>query len=209
MTSVASAPARVTRRICEAIKDQISSGLLGPGARLPSTRSLAAEWGVSRTTVTAAYEQLIAEGYLETRQGAPARVARGLAPPAGPRGQPAPSIVPDRLSGYGQRLADLAGHRPGPTGTVRDGFPLRRPGSRRFSPCSPGGRRSPPPCCAVGRASRMAILAARPTFRTALQGYLWRARGLRCEPDQIVVVNGSQQGIDLREAAAWIRGTGS
>ena len=34
-------------------------------------------------------------------------------------------------------------------------------------------------------------------LRTALQGYLWRARGLRCEPDQIVVVNGSQQGIDL------------
>ena len=36
-----------------------------------------------------------------------------------------------------------------------------------------------------------------PDLRTALQGYLWRARGLRCEPDQIVVVNGSQQGIDL------------
>jgi GntR family transcriptional regulator/MocR family aminotransferase len=40
----------VTRRICEAIKDQIASGLLGPGAHLPSTRSLAVEWGVSRTT---------------------------------------------------------------------------------------------------------------------------------------------------------------
>jgi GntR family transcriptional regulator / MocR family aminotransferase len=36
-----------------------------------------------------------------------------------------------------------------------------------------------------------------PDLRTALQGYLWRARGLRCEPDRIVVVNGSQQGIDL------------
>ena len=34
-------------------------------------------------------------------------------------------------------------------------------------------------------------------LRTALQGYLWRARGLRCVPDQIVIVNGSQQGIDL------------
>ena len=70
MASVAPARARVTQRICEAIKGQIASGLLGPGARLPSTRSLAAEWGVSRTTVTAAYEQLIAEGYLETRRGA-------------------------------------------------------------------------------------------------------------------------------------------
>jgi len=36
-----------------------------------------------------------------------------------------------------------------------------------------------------------------PKLRAALQGYLWRARGLRCEPDQVVVVNGSQQGLDL------------
>src|SRR5947209_7141556 len=36
-----------------------------------------------------------------------------------------------------------------------------------------------------------------PELRAALQGYLWRARGLRCDPDQIVVVNGSQQGLDL------------
>jgi GntR family transcriptional regulator / MocR family aminotransferase len=74
--------ARITQRICDAIKGQIAAGRLGPGARLPSTRSLAGEWGVSRTTVTAAYEQLIAEGYLETRQGARARVAQGLGPQA-------------------------------------------------------------------------------------------------------------------------------
>jgi DNA-binding transcriptional MocR family regulator len=60
----------ITRRICEEIKDGIRQGRYGPGARLPSTRTLAAEWGVSRTTVTAAYGQLIAEGYLETRPGA-------------------------------------------------------------------------------------------------------------------------------------------
>src|SRR5215218_3474886 len=116
MTSVAPAQARVTQRICEAIKGQIASGLLGPGARLPSTRALAAEWGVSRTTVTAAYEQLIAEGYLETRPGARARVAQGLTPSAAPQGQPAPSGVPDRLSGYGRRLADFAP----PTGSGRE-----------------------------------------------------------------------------------------
>ena len=62
----------VVARICEAIKGQIADGVYRPGARLPSTRALAADWGVSRTTVTAAYEQLIAEGYLETRQGAQA-----------------------------------------------------------------------------------------------------------------------------------------
>ena len=108
MTSIAPAQARVTQRICEAIKGQIASGLLGPGARLPSTRSLAGEWGVSRTTVTAAYEQLIAEGDLETRRGARARVAQGLGPPAVTSEPPEPSQLPGRLSAYGQRLAEFA-----------------------------------------------------------------------------------------------------
>src|SRR3954470_15478203 len=81
----------VVPRLCETIKSQIRAGSLGPGARLPSTRALAAEWGVSRTTVTAAYEQLLAEGYLETRQGARARVARSLGPAAAKPGRDAPA----------------------------------------------------------------------------------------------------------------------
>jgi GntR family transcriptional regulator/MocR family aminotransferase len=110
MMSATSAQARVTQRICEAIKGQIAAGLLGPGARLPSTRSLAAEWGVSRTTVTVtvAYEQLIAEGYLETRRGARARVAQGLGPTAVTSEPPEPSQLPGRLSAYGQRLVEFA-----------------------------------------------------------------------------------------------------
>ena len=68
----------VARRIGEAIKEQIRQGAFSSGARLPSTRAFATEWGVSRTTVTAAYAQLIAEGYLDTRQGARATVAHGL-----------------------------------------------------------------------------------------------------------------------------------
>ena len=196
MTSIAPAQARVTQRICEAIKGQIASGLLGPSSRLPSTRSLAAEWGVSRTTVTAAYEQLIAEGYLETRQGAWAQVARGLTPPPTPQEQPAPSGVPDRLSGYGQRLADFT-PSPGPD---REWF------ATDFRYGDLAGTDFPR--LAWRKSVTTALLRSRPRLRygdpcgsadlrTALQGYLWRARGLRCEPDQIVVVNGSQQGIDL------------
>src|SRR4051794_37099740 len=108
MTSVAPGPARGTQRICKAIKGQIASGLLGRGARLPSTRSLAAEWGVSRTTVTAAYEQLIAEGYLETRQGARAQVAQGLGPPLAAAEAPTHSGDLEKLSAFGRRLADFA-----------------------------------------------------------------------------------------------------
>ncbi|NUO87474.1 MAG: winged helix-turn-helix transcriptional regulator, partial [Cupriavidus sp.] len=54
------------RRIYDLLRAQIADGTLPPGAPAPSTRGLAAELGVSRTTVTAAYEQLAAEGFLVT-----------------------------------------------------------------------------------------------------------------------------------------------
>lgn len=196
MAPQAPAQTRITHRVCKAIKDQIASGLLGPGARLPSTRSLAAEWGVSRTTVTAAYEQLIAEGYLDTRQGARAQVAQGLGPPPAPLGQPGLSEHPGRLSAYGRRLSDFT-------------LPPVSDGSRLLADFRYGDLAAADfPVLAWRKAVSAAILRRRarfrygdprglPELRTALQGYLWRARGLRCEADQIVVVNGSQQGLDL------------
>lgn len=186
---------RLTRTIYEAIKTQISAGLLGPGALLPSTRSLAAEWGVSRTTATAAYEQLIAEGYLETRQGARARVAKGLGLQPAPPEQAQPSI-PNQLSAYGQRLAELP-PPPIPTaGQVQVDFLYGSLAAGDF------------PTLAWKKAIGSALLRRQPrlyyneprgsaVLRAALEGYLWRARGLRCEPEQIIIVNGSQQGVDL------------
>ena len=67
MTESNEARGGTTRRIYEALKAQILGGTYGPEDRLPSTRALAAELGVSRTTVTAAYEQLLSEGFLESR----------------------------------------------------------------------------------------------------------------------------------------------
>jgi GntR family transcriptional regulator/MocR family aminotransferase len=196
MAPEAPASARITQRICEAIKGQIASGQLGPGTRLPSTRALAAEWGVSRTTVTAAYEQLIAEGYLETRQGARTQVAQGLGLAPALPGRAGLSGRPDWLSAYGQRLAEfdlpivpdegrmVADFRYGDLAAAD--FPMlawrkavtgallrRQPRLRYGDPCGS------------------------PDLRAALQGYLWRARGLLCEAEQIIVVNGSQQGLDL------------
>jgi len=52
-----------------ALRDAVRSGRLAPGARLPSTRALATELGLSRGTVSAAYDQLVAEGYLAARRG--------------------------------------------------------------------------------------------------------------------------------------------
>lgn len=187
---------RVTQRISETIKAQIASGLLGPGARLPSTRSLAVEWGVSRNTVTAAYEQLIAEGYLETRQGALAQVAKGLGHVVSQPGQPNTRVASDRLSAFGQRLAGFP--LPSLAGPTRltvdfrygdlaaDDFPVL---AWRKAVTGVVLRRKP--------RLRYENPSGLPGLRAALQGYLWRARGLRCEPEQIIVVNGSQQGLDL------------
>src|SRR5689334_11404773 len=65
-----SATESLSRQIQTQLRDAIRRGLLKAGARLPSTRSLSADLGVSRPVVLDAYDQLAAEGYLQTRQGA-------------------------------------------------------------------------------------------------------------------------------------------
>lgn len=182
----------VARRIIAAIKDQIHSGAHPPGSRLPATRALAAEWGVSRTTVTAAYSQLIAEGYLTSRPGARAVVAHGL------DGAPAPVDPPPaarRLSEFGQRLLALPPPVPAASARLAD-FRYGDLSGADFPVLA--WRR------AVNRVSLRRVARLRyddprgsVALRAALQGYLWRARGIRCSSDQIVIVNGSQQGLDL------------
>ncbi len=66
------------QRVYERFRDAVRDGLLLSGQRLPSSRELASRWGVARITVTQAYEQLVAEGYLETRRGAGTFVAEEL-----------------------------------------------------------------------------------------------------------------------------------
>jgi GntR family transcriptional regulator/MocR family aminotransferase len=196
MAPEAPAQTRITQRICEAIKSQIASGLLGPGVRLPSTRSLAAEWGVSRTTVTAAFEQLIAEGYLETRQGARAEVAQGLGLAPAPPGQTGASEPLDRLSTYGQRLVDFALPPVFDEGRMVADFRYGDVAAADFPMLA---WRKAVGAALLRRQGRLQYGDPRGSadLRAALQGYLWRARGLRCEAEQIIVVNGSQQGLDL------------
>lgn len=190
---VQSARDGVARRIIAAIKEQIHSGAYQPGDRLPSTRALATEWGASRTTVTAAYGQLIAEGYLATRPGARAVVAEGLEVVAKP--VQAPAAAPRRLSAFAERLLAL----PAPPATQ-----AARIADFRYGDLA--GTDFP---VAAWRRALNAVVVRRPArlrygdpqgsaaLRTAVQGYLWRARGIRCTADQVVIVNGSQQGLDL------------
>ncbi|WP_119157641.1 PLP-dependent aminotransferase family protein [Caldimonas tepidiphila] len=183
------------RRICELLRARIVDGTLGPGARVPSTRALAAELGVSRTTVTAAYEQLAAEGFIVTSAGRAARVAAPMRPAAAPApvrsARPAPS-----LSDFGRRVEKMVLSALPAAEPLRIDFLYGAVASRDF------------PVLAWRRAYQAALLShqhslyyAAPegdeSLRRALQGYLARARGLRCDAGQIVVVHGSQQAIDL------------
>ncbi len=183
----------VGRRIVAAIKERIHGGAYRPGDRLPSSRAFAAEWGASRTTVTAAYGQLIAEGYLVSRQGARPVVAPGLA--ARPGAVPAPPLPARPLSGFAQRLLAL------PPPAPRDDFPVAdfRYGDLAGADFPVLAWRRALAKAALRRPARLRYADPQgdPALRAALQGYLWRARGIACSADDILVVNGSQQGLDL------------
>ncbi|HEX7642784.1 MAG TPA: PLP-dependent aminotransferase family protein [Burkholderiaceae bacterium] len=185
------------RRIYDLLRSQIADGTLGQGARIPSTRSLAAELGVSRTTVTTAYEQLAAEGFLLTSPGRAARVAAPLTQPKaqGMRSARKAKSAP-ALSSFGHRLAGIGMPALPHLEPARFDFLYGAVASRDF------------PALAWRRAYQGELLRQQSSLyyappegdqvlRMALQGYLRRARGLVCDAGQILVVHGSQQAIDL------------
>lgn len=92
------------RQIYEALRDQIMSLVYGADGLLPSSRALAGELGVARSTVTVAYEQLAAEGFIETRHGARPRVARAVVARGRTRTASRSSARKARLSAFGERL---------------------------------------------------------------------------------------------------------
>lgn len=184
------------RQIYDVLREQILGQVYGVDGLLPSSRALAGELGISRGTVTVAYEQLAAEGFIEIRHGARPRVAKAVIEVSHKQiavRRPSRAV---RLSGYGEQLKHSA--------------PRSEPRPRNLSANFRYGDLSASdfPVLAWKRAVVVAV-SHRPErltyddprgakrLRTALQGYLWRARSLRCDLDQIIVVNGSQQGLDL------------
>ncbi|MGH7462045.1 MAG: GntR family transcriptional regulator, partial [Longimicrobiales bacterium] len=168
------------RRIYDLLRAQIADGTLPAGARAPSTRALAADLGVSRTTVTAAYEQLAAEGFLVTSVGRAARVASRPATVANHAGRS------DRrgkaglaLSTFGRRVA----------GMQMPGLPHAEPAQIDFLYGAVASRDFP--ALSWRRAYQAELLRQQHSLyyvppegdadlRRALQGYLRRARGLAC-----------------------------
>lgn len=182
------------RRIADDLREQITRGVYAPGDALPSTRALAEELGLSRGTVTAAYEQLHAEGFIEASQGARTRVAGRMSPsrPAPPRRE---AQAPPAVSAWSARLAELPPPQPRAEGVAID----FRYGDLNGQDFPTLGWKRVLDAAALKRPDRLGYDAAAglPGLRRVLQAYLWRSRGLRCDADQIIVVNGSQQGIDL------------
>ncbi len=181
----------------------ITGGQLRPGQRVPSTRNLAAELKISRMPVLGAFEQLLAEGYLETFVGAGTCVARSipddtLSPPAAKARKGFEEIVekrgPRRMSRRGVALA----HVPAQSWLDNLGaFRVSLPALDHFpigiwsKLVARHSRRPPRGIMAYGDA--MGYLP----FREAIAEYLGAVRGVRCEASQILVTTGSQQALQL------------
>ena len=197
------------QQLYRALRKAILEGALLPGARLPATRGLAREAGVSRNTALLAYEQLLDEGYVTARTGSGTFVAASLpeepapAPrPAGGTGGrsrgPAPTLA---VSAQARRMLAQA-----PRSGVSWDMP-RRHLAYDFRYGEPAYADLPLEtwCRLLGRRARRASAvqlaygdpAGAPELRSALAGYLRRARGVVCTPEQILVTHGSQQAIDL------------
>jgi GntR family transcriptional regulator/MocR family aminotransferase len=187
------------RQLYESIRQAILAGQLGARTRLPSSRALAQELGISRNTVLEAYSQLLAEGYLEGQAGSGTYVAHTLPDPA-PQPLALTGAPPDPHQRHTSRRGQLLAGTP--VSNSRDSGRPRafRPGLPAFDifPFDVWARlmarhwRQPPPeLLSYGDPAGYLPL------RTALAEYLIGSRGVRCTPDQIVIVAGSQQGIDL------------
>ncbi len=167
-------------RLENALRDAIRSGRFVPGSRLPSTRALAVQLGVSRGVVVDAYAQLVAEGYLSARTGAGTSV---VAPGAAGIGGRPESAALDRSPSSARPVR----HDLSPFVPALDAFPRRS-----FA-------------TALGRVLRDATDeqlglpdgAGMPALRVALAAYLARVRGVRASPEQVVVCNGLRQGLGL------------
>lgn len=181
------------------LRRAILDGQLSAGARLPSTRTLAGDLGVSRNTVMNAFDQLLAEGYLEAQVGSGTTVTTQLpddlleARRAVTR-QPGP---PPRLSARGEILAAARVAVSGNEGRAPRPFQSGVPALDAF-PYAVWGRLAarawkvpPPERLAYGHP------AGFPPLREAIADYLRLARGVRCDAEQVLVVSGSQQALDL------------
>ncbi|MEV5506434.1 PLP-dependent aminotransferase family protein [Streptomyces orinoci] len=177
-------PGGVRAALIRALREAVRSGRLAAGTRLPSSRSLAADLGLARNTVADAYGDLVAEGWLTARQGSGTRVAPRPAPrPAGRRPRPAPAAA-------------------GPAYDLRPGSPDVSAFPRAAWLAAARRALGAAPHSAFGYGNGQ----GRPELRAALADYLARARGVRADPERIVLCGGFMQGLALLGRVLRARG---
>ena len=187
------------RQVYEGYRQAIVDGNLRPGQRVPSTRVLAAELGISRIPVMSAYAQLLAEGYFESRIGSGTMVAKSLLIR---RAAPQSKGKPSGTSTANQRKVSK---RCGGVPNVENFY--RRRGVKPFSVSQIAFEHFPLQIWnrLVTRHSRRASARSldygdpmgSQDLREVIASYLRTARGVRCETEQIVIVSGSQQGLEI------------
>ncbi len=192
------------RWLYRVLRQAVAEGRLAPGTALPASRVLARQLQVARGTVTAVYDQLLAEGYVLARRGSATvvnprlpddwRIAGPPAPAAGrargPTFEPATALARTvARRGTPFPLAPAPGEPLPLTPHLCDfrSFPLetwRRLQSRQLRPSRIG---------LLGDAPAQGL----PSLRRAVAGHLARARGLVVDPEQVVVLASVQQALDL------------
>jgi GntR family transcriptional regulator/MocR family aminotransferase len=185
------------RQIYKGMRHAILSGALPAGGRLPSSRDLAEQLGVSRTVVLLAYDLLLAEGFVEGRGGSGTYVPEGLGRSTPKREKRAAKL---RLSRYGSAAAEAVEAVDSPRRSslpVRYDFAYGRSAIESF-PLEMWRR-------TLMRHARQAPIrefeygpaAGSIDLREAICAHLRRSRAVVCDPTEVIVVNGSQQAIDL------------
>ncbi|WP_430779898.1 PLP-dependent aminotransferase family protein [Actinoplanes sp. G11-F43] len=179
-----------TAAVYRALRAAIVDGRVPPGFRLPATRVLAADLGISRGSVAGAYERLAAEGFLTARVGAGTFVSGEVTVPRARRAAADPLRPRD---GWALTPLPASGEVPAPRFDFRTGIPdaglfpfdtwRRLVGAElRLGANRPGTYADP---------------AGHPGLRAAIARYLGFARSVRAGADEVVVTNGTQHALDL------------
>lgn len=186
------------RQIYLGLRRAILSGTLRKGERIPSTRDLADQLGVSRTIVVLAYDQLSAEGFVTGRRGSGNYVAENLGTASNRVSPPTPEFRLSRFGGAVQEVSssvDFPGRSAGKP--IRYDFAYGKSDIEVFPFAAwrrlllRNARRASVRDLDYGPAS------GNPALREAICAHLRRSRAVACDPSQVIVVNGSQQGLDL------------
>jgi GntR family transcriptional regulator / MocR family aminotransferase len=187
----------LSRQVSSGLRGAILSSTLRAGDQLPSTRDFAQQLGVSRTVIVHAYEQLLAEGFVSGRPGSGTYVSEHLSERITRTQRKSAGL---RLSRFGRAASQAVRSvetPPKPVATIRYDFRYGRSDLETFP--SETWRQL------LLRQARKASVRqfdygsalGSLDLRAAICAHLRRSRAVECEPSEIIIVNGSQQALDL------------